>query len=255
MASASERKRQYTIHENIDGNPVLNLSNGHNLPITAPSPPSKRPNPTITTMQPKIWTTLASPILTTPNTSLKLTWHLQNTATTSWSSPIIFRMLVCKSSPASAMFGSWTESQIPGEQVLLRMKFDLDAHEGRYDYMTETVYDEVVPGESLDVVAEFTAPDEIGRYWGCFKILTEDEKEFFCAFRLSVLSQFDNLRIAVRDEIALNFATAKGLNAERTTLETMLAEQPWAPTSVMDMVSHPLDAISTNTYQDPSWER
>lgn len=81
------------------------------------------------------------------------------------------------------MLGAWTESQVPGDQVLLRTKYDMDVHEERYEYLTETVKEPVIAGETLDVVAEFNVPEEIGRYWGCFKVLREGEQEFYCAFR------------------------------------------------------------------------
>jgi hypothetical protein len=93
-------------------------------------------------------------------------------------------MLMCKSSPASAILGAWSDSvEVPGETVLLRTKYDLDVHDERYEYLTETVNEGVVPGESVDVVAEIIAPSELGRYWGCFKVIREGEREFYCAFR------------------------------------------------------------------------
>ena len=89
------------------------------------------------------------------------------------------------------MFGAWTGSQLPGDQVLLRTKHDLQAHEERYDYLTEMVSEDVDPGESLDVTTEVSVGD-VGRYWGCFKVLREDEKEFYCAFRYFMNSCLGN---------------------------------------------------------------
>ena len=71
-----------------------------------------------------------------------------------WSPPMIISMLFCKSSAASAILGAWTDDSLNGDQVLLRTKYDLDVHEGRYEYLTETVEEPVVPGESVDVSAE-----------------------------------------------------------------------------------------------------
>jgi hypothetical protein len=96
---------------------------------------------------------------------------------------MIISMLLCKSSPASAILGAWTDDSLNGDQVLLRTKYDLDVHEGRYEYLTETLGEPVVPGESVDVSAEVNVPEGIGRYWGCFKVLREGEREFYCAFK------------------------------------------------------------------------
>jgi hypothetical protein len=94
-------------------------------------------------------------------------------------------MLICKSAPASAMLGTYDDDDtaIPGDEILLRTKFDLDAHKDRYEYLTETVLEPVVAGESVDVSAEIVVPEGIGRYWGCFKVLREGEREFYCAFK------------------------------------------------------------------------
>jgi hypothetical protein len=82
------------------------------------------------------------------------------------------------------MFGAWTDENLNGEEVLLRTKYDLDAHEGRYEYLTETVEEGVAAGESLEVSAEIVVPEgAVGRYWGCFKVVREGEREFYCAFR------------------------------------------------------------------------
>jgi hypothetical protein len=93
-------------------------------------------------------------------------------------------MLVCKSSPASAMLGVYHDdgATISGDEVLIRTKYDLDAHEGRYEYLTETVEEAVVSGETLEVTAEMVVPSSLGRYWGCFKVLRQGEKDFYCSF-------------------------------------------------------------------------
>jgi hypothetical protein len=80
------------------------------------------------------------------------------------------------------MFGAWTDSSIPGDQVLLRTKYDLDTHEERYEYLTERVEEDVQPDEAVEVSAEFQVPGETGRYWGCFKVDREGEREFYCSF-------------------------------------------------------------------------
>jgi hypothetical protein len=95
-------------------------------------------------------------------------------------------MLVCKSSPASAFLGAWTEGEeMEGDEILLRTKFDLDAHEERYEYLTETLAEGIAGGEFVNVRAEIGVPEQVGRYWGCFKVLREGEREFYCAFRYS----------------------------------------------------------------------
>ena len=70
-----------------------------------------------------------------------------------------------------------------GDEILLRTKFDLDTHEERYEYLSETVYEPVFAGESIDAVTEFVVPEQRGRYWGCFKVLRAKDPEFYCAFR------------------------------------------------------------------------
>lgn len=93
-------------------------------------------------------------------------------------------MLVCKSSPASAFLGAWSEDEtLTGDDVLLRTKFDLDAHEGRYEYLSETLAEGIASGEFVNVSAQIAVPGQVGRYWGCFKVLREGEREFYCAFR------------------------------------------------------------------------
>ena len=93
-------------------------------------------------------------------------------------------MLVCKSSPASAFLGAWSEDEtLTGDEVLLRTKFDLDAHEVRYEYLSETLAEGIAGGEFVNVSAEIGVPEQVGWYWGCFKILREGEREFYCAFR------------------------------------------------------------------------
>jgi hypothetical protein len=80
--------------------------------------------------------------------------------------------------------GAWTyEGYLPGDQVLLRTKYDLEAHEGRYEYLTETVDGGVLAGEKLKVTAKIIVPEIVGMYWRCFKVVREGEKDFFCAFR------------------------------------------------------------------------
>jgi hypothetical protein len=81
------------------------------------------------------------------------------------------------------MLGTIEGSLIPADQVLLRTKYDLDAHEERYEYLSETVGESIVAKESIDVVAEIGAPEELGCYWGCFKVLREGEGEFYCVFK------------------------------------------------------------------------
>jgi hypothetical protein len=147
-------------------------------------------NTTPIPLQPKIWTNLSSPVIAFPSSVLKVTWHLHNPTLQTWSPPIILSMLLCKSSPASAMFGAWdpddgnnnTGTAISGDQVLIRTKHDLDVHEERYEYLTETVEDAVVSGETLEVTAELGVPSELGRYWGCFKVLRHGKKDFYCSF-------------------------------------------------------------------------
>ena len=92
-------------------------------------------------------------------------------------------MLVCKSSPASAFLGAWTDDEMEAETVLLRTKFDLDSHEERYEYLAETLAEGIGAGEFVNVSAEIGVPREMGRYWGCFKVIREGEREFYCAFR------------------------------------------------------------------------
>jgi hypothetical protein len=159
----------------------LPISNGASTGKPLPSHPLLPPPMLIPT--PKIWTSLSAPILASPNATLKLTWHLCNPSPYLWPAPIILSMLICKSSPASAMFDAWTETQLTGDTILQRTKCDLDVHEGRYEYLTEKVGDAVVPGESLEVSAEIVAPEVIGRYWGCFKVVREAENEYYCTFR------------------------------------------------------------------------
>lgn len=83
------------------------------------------------------------------------------------------------------MLGAWIDEEgyLPGDQVLLRTKYDLEAHEGRYEYLTETVEGGVLGGEKLEVTAEIVVPEVVGRYWGCFKVVREGQREFYCAFR------------------------------------------------------------------------
>lgn len=71
---------------------------------------------------------------------------------------------------------------LTGDEVLVRTKFDLEAHEARYEYLTETVEEAVVAGETLEVTAEMSAPPSLGRYWACFKVLRHGEKDFYCSF-------------------------------------------------------------------------
>jgi len=80
------------------------------------------------------------------------------------------------------MFGAWTDNYISGEQVLLRTKYDLESHAERYEYLTERVEEGVEPGEAVEVSAEIQVPGQTGRYWGCFKVDREGEREFYCSF-------------------------------------------------------------------------
>src|SRR5436305_10022827 len=109
--------------------------------------PPKQTIPTFTTLQPKYWTILPIPIFTRPLSLLNLTWHLHNPSP----SPMIISMLLSRSSPASAFLGAHfndVEQMMDGGEILLRTKFDLDYHEERYEYLTETVLE---PVESVDV--------------------------------------------------------------------------------------------------------
>lgn len=179
-----KRKRQSSQSEPQFSSPPSTNNRKYLPPHQFVQPPPRIAIPTITTLQPKIWTTIPSPIVTTPKSLLKLTWHLCNPSPIhAWSPPMIISMLLCKSSAASAILGAWTDDSLNGDQVLLRTKYDLDVHEGRYEYLTETVEEPVVPGESVDVSAELNVPEGIGRYWGCFKVLREGEREFYCAFK------------------------------------------------------------------------
>jgi hypothetical protein len=131
----------------------------------------------------RIWTQLTSPFHSVPKSSLRLTWHLQNPTSFPWKPPIVLSMLLCKSSAASAMLGAWTDNSGPsGEQILLRTKGDLRAHEGRYEYLMETVSAPVMSGEMVEVTAEIAVPEIPGCYWGCFKVARESE-ELYCAFK------------------------------------------------------------------------
>ena len=177
------------------------------LPVHKQSIPNKM------ALQPKIWTTLVHPILTVPGAHLKLTWHLRNTGHPNspdehWVNPVIISILFCKSIAASAFLdppqlakgnssienGSSESGEtvthgggvLTGDEILLRTKFDLDAHEERYEYLSETVHEPVFAGESIDAVTEFVVPERLGRYWGCFKVLHEKGPEFYCAFRYRV---------------------------------------------------------------------
>jgi len=68
-------------------------------------------------------------------------------------------MLVCKSSPASAFLGAWTEGdEMEGDEILLRTKFDLDAHEERYEYLTETLGEGIAGGEFESAVYRERGP-------------------------------------------------------------------------------------------------
>jgi hypothetical protein len=84
------------------------------------------------------------------------------------------------------MLGIWDSNDdtttLTGDDVLIRTKFDLDAHEARYEYLTETVEEAVVAGETLEVTAEMSVPAPLGRYWACFKVLRQGEKDFYCSF-------------------------------------------------------------------------
>lgn len=84
------------------------------------------------------------------------------------------------------MFGAWDDSNdyatISGDEVLIRTKYDLEAHGDRYEYLTETVDEPVVSEETLEVTAEMGVPSALGRYWGCFKIIRQGEKDFYCSF-------------------------------------------------------------------------
>ena len=76
---------------------------------------------------------------------------------------MIISVLISKSSPASAFLGShFDEFELEGSEVLLRTKYDLDYHEEKYVYLTETVLESV---ESVDVTCEVKVPKEIGKYW------------------------------------------------------------------------------------------
>jgi hypothetical protein len=121
--------------------------------------------------------------------------------------PVIISMLLCRDSAASAFLDPFAQlgtsdemgaqfkmgeigfsggvlgGGMGGDEILLRTKFDLDAHEERYEYLSETVCDPVSAGETIDAVAEFVVPDCPGRYWGCFKVLRQNNPEFYCAFR------------------------------------------------------------------------
>jgi hypothetical protein len=129
---------------------------------------------------PNVWSTLTAPILTSPNAHLKLTWHLHNPSSAPWVAPIVLSVLICKDPGASAMLGA---SPMPADQVLLRTKYDLDAHGDRYDYLSETLLDSIAAGESIDVAAEIGVPEVLGCYWGCFKVLRQGQGEFYCVFR------------------------------------------------------------------------
>ena len=163
-------------------------------------------------------------------------------------------MLVCKSSPASSFLGAWSsdDDMLSGEEVLLRTKFDLDAHEGRYEYLTETLAEGIAGGEFVNVSAEIGVPEQMGRYWGCFKVLREGEREFYCAFRYpSVYSRFGNGRIIVREENWVEEKRGIGRFQKEgmMMLEKMLEEQPSAPMTLWEMfhghVSSP-NLTSTN---------
>jgi hypothetical protein len=152
-----------------------------NKPPQSSKQTSTKPRPS--TISQRVWSTLSSPILTSPNANLKLTWHLHNPSPRQWIPPIVLSMLICKHPVASAMLGATEGSLIPADQILLRTKFDLDAHEERYEYLSETVLESIISGESIDVVAEISIPSQLGNYWGCFKIFQETDKEFYCVFR------------------------------------------------------------------------
>jgi hypothetical protein len=81
------------------------------------------------------------------------------------------------------MFGAWTDGELSAEDILLRTKYDLEGHEARYEYLTETVLEGIVGGEGLEVSTEVGVPRGVGKYWGCFKVVREAEREFYCAFR------------------------------------------------------------------------
>jgi hypothetical protein len=131
----------------------------------------------------RIWTQLNSPFHSAPNSTLKLTWHLQNPTSFTWKPPVILSMLLCNSSSASAMLGAWADnSGVSGDQVLSRTKKDLQVHADRYEYLLETIRDPVMARETVKVTAEIAVPAIAGSYWGCFKIEREGE-ELYCAFR------------------------------------------------------------------------
>ena len=160
----------------------LNSSLKANVGVSSPPKPTA-PRNLHRPRHSRTWTTLTSPIFSSPNSTLKLTWYLHNPTLHSWTPPIILSMLICKSSPASAMFGAWTNSDLAGDQVLLRTKCDLQSHEDRYEYLTETLDEPITSGEAVEISAEIAVPEMPARYWGCFKIDREGEREFYCAFR------------------------------------------------------------------------
>jgi hypothetical protein len=152
------------------------------------------------------------------------------------------------------MFGVWdpedlndsTGTTISGDEVLIRTKHDLDAHEERYEYLTETVEDAVVSGETLEVTAELGVPSELGRYWGCFKVLRHGKKDFYCSFVyvpffvLKEGRQLMTIRIVVKDEKALESMVMNTSLKEYRALEKMLAEQPLMQPTLKEMCNQHL---------------
>ena len=156
------------------------------------------------------------------------------------------------------MLGAWTDGQISGDQVLLRTKCDMDTHEERYEYLTETVYEPVVGGESVDVVAEIGVPGNLcGRYWGCFKVLREGERDFYCAFRFYhyFIPVGVDCSIIARDERLLEYEGGEAIYEQRNMLEKMLWEQPSPPLALADMCSEPLNTADVLSYEDSLSER
>lgn len=142
---------------------------------------------------------------------------------------------------------------ISGDEVLVRTKHDLDAHEDRYEYLTETVEEAVVSGETVEVTAEMGVPSTLGRYWGCFKVLRQGEKDFYCSFVYEdrTTSEADG-RIVVRNEKMLESMEMKTSVNEYKGLEKMLGEQPLTQPTLKEMYNqHLISAIISSKQESP----
>jgi hypothetical protein len=155
-----------------------------------------------------------------------------------------------------------------GDEILLRTKFDLEAHEERYEYLSETVCDPVSAGETIDAIAEFVVPGCPGRYWGCFKVLRQNNPEFYCAFRYhppiffhisvrfwGMVFYGSVIVLEVKEPVS---EAGSVIEKDTSSLMDMLAEQPIPEKGLRDLFYEPIQSPtatsrdSTEMYYPPT---